>query len=329
MLGRGLESLIPNSNNNRQTPNIPPHRTGNSVPPFSPYAQPIKRSAPIPPTPPIQHIHEKKEQSHEVGSNIFQIEVEKIKPNPYQPRKEFKEDELQELAQSIREFGVLQPLIVAKVTKEKETGTEVEYQLIAGERRLKASKLAGLPRVPAIVRNVDAGKAQLEIALIENIQRSNLNPIESARAYARLQEEFGITQREIAIRVGKSRESVANTMRLLNLPSEIQDALLTGRLSESQGRTLLGIANPNEQRRIFLSLLDKKTTIREMHDRMGKNKTGPQMKNPEHAFWEKRLEEKLSAPTTIRPQGKGGEIVIKFYSHEELEGILGRIVQEE
>jgi len=327
MLGRGLESLIPNNNNNNgQVPGVPPYRTGNSVPPFSPHTQPLKRVVPPPPMP---RIHDKKEQAHEQSTNIFQIEVEKIKPNPYQPRKEFNDAELEELAQSIREFGVLSPLIVAKVIREKESGTEVEYQLIAGERRLRASKLAGLPRVPAIVKNVDAGKAQLEIALIENIQRSNLNPIESARAYARLQEEFGITQREIAIRVGKSRESVANTMRLLNLPSEMQDAVLTGRLSESQGRTLLGIANSGEQRRIFLSLLDKKTTIREMHDRMGKNKTGPQIKNPEHSFWEKRLEEKLSAPTTIRPQGKGGEIVIKFYSREELEGILGRIIEEE
>lgn len=329
MLGRGLESLIPNNKPGGQ-PMVPSHKTNGPIPQFPPHTQqPLHRV--IPPSP-IHHppvVRERKEPAHNQVTNIFQIEVEKIQPNPYQPRRDFNEDELKELAQSIREFGVLQPIIVAKVIKEKESGTEVEYQLIAGERRLKASKLAGIPRIPAIIKNIDAGKAKLEIALIENIQRSNLNPIESARAYAQLQEEFGITQREIAIRVGKSRESVANTMRLLNLPSEIQDALLTGRLTESQGRTLLGIANPGEQRRIFLSLLDKKTTIREMNERIGRKKIGAYTKNPEYAFWERKIEEKFSAPTNIRAQGKGGEIVIKFYSREELEGLLGRIIQED
>ncbi|MFA5870865.1 MAG: ParB/RepB/Spo0J family partition protein [Candidatus Paceibacterota bacterium] len=327
MLGRGLESLIPNNGSGGQ-PIVPPLHANNSVSPS------VKRSSHneyIPPSPKVNPAlyREKKEHStNDLSSSIFQIEVEKIQPNSYQPRREFNTEELNELAQSIREFGVLQPLIVAKVIKEKDSGAEVEYQLIAGERRLRAAKLVGLPRVPAIVKQIDAGKVRLEIALIENIQRSNLNPMESARAYARLQEEFGATQREIAIRVGKSREAVANTMRLLNLPSEIQDALQTGRLTESHGRTLLGIANPIEQQRAFLALLEKKTTIREMNEKIGKKKI-LQPKNPEHSFWEKRLEEKFSAPTTIRAQGKGGEIAIKFYSREELEGILERLTDGE
>ncbi|TSC52462.1 MAG: chromosome partitioning protein, ParB family [Parcubacteria group bacterium LiPW_41] len=323
MLGRGLESLIPNNKSGNHQPGVPPLHSNNSVPPF---VQRTHHAGYVPPLPKVNYPphKEKKERSDDLSSSVFQIEVEKIQPNPYQPRKEFNTDELNDLAQSIREFGVLQPLIVAKVIKEKDSGAEVEYQLIAGERRLRAAKLVGLPRVPAIVKQIDAGKMKLEIALIENIQRSNLNPIESARAYAQLQQEFGVTQKEIAIRVGKSREVVANTMRLLNLPSEIQDALQTGRLTESHGRTLLGISNPAEQRRTFLALLEKKTTIREMNEKMGKKQIA-QPKNPEHSFWEKRLEEKISAPTTIRSQGKGGEIAIKFYSREELEGILERL----
>lgn len=325
MLGRGLESLIPNNNSGNNQPRVPPFHTNNSIPPFANKSQQHFNSY-IPPSPKVNYVpqKEKKEHFNDLSSSIFQIEVEKIQPNPYQPRGEFNTDELNELAQSIREFGVLQPLIVAKVIKEKDSGAEVIYQLIAGERRLRAAKLVGLPRVPAIVKQIDAGKMKLEIALIENIQRSNLNPMESARAYARLQEEFGVKQREIAIRVGKSREAVANTMRLLNLPSEIQDALQTGRLTESHGRMLLGIANSTEQHRTFLALLEKKTTIREMSGRVARKQI-VQSKNPEHSFWEKRLEEKFSAPTTIRAQGKGGEIAIKFYSREELEGILERL----
>jgi len=281
MLGRGLESLIPNNKSGNHQPGVPPLHSNNSIPPF---VQRTPHAGYVPPLPKVNYPphKEKKERSDDLSSSVFQIEVEKIQPNPYQPRKEFNTDELNDLAQSIREFGVLQPLIVAKVIKEKDSGAEVEYQLIAGERRLRAAKLVGLPRVPAIVKQIDAGKMKLEIALIENIQRSNLNPIESARAYAQLQQEFGVTQKEIAIRVGKSREVVANTMRLLNLPSEIQDALQTGRLTESHGRTLLGISNPAEQRRTFLALLEKKTTIREMNEKMGKKQIA-QPKNPDCA----------------------------------------------
>jgi ParB/RepB/Spo0J family partition protein len=159
--------------------------------------------------------HDHSEKPYEA---VFHIEVEKIKPNPQQPRRDFNQDAIKELAASIREFGILQPLVVTKVVKEVPTGTDVEYYLIAGERRLRAAKYLGLERVPAVIKNVDLEKERLELAIIENLQRENLNPVEMGRAFARLQDEFRLTQREIAARLGKSREAVANTMRLLDLP---------------------------------------------------------------------------------------------------------------
>ncbi len=264
----------------------------------------------------------------EKSESIFQIEVEKIKPNPYQPRTTFNQEALHELAQSIREFGVLQPLVVSKIVKETPQGAEVEYQLVAGERRLMASKLIGLPTVPAIVRKVDTARIKLELALIENVQRSNLNPIESARAYSRLQDEFNLTQREIALRVGKSREVVANTLRLLQLPSHIQEALAEGRIGESHARVLLGASNPETQNQLFRNMLEKKTTVRELKQKMPVS-SEPFTPRPEEQYWEKRLEEKLGAPAKIIRQGAGGKIMVQFYSEEEYRNILNNIVGEE
>lgn len=333
MLGRGLESLIPNNNQGGNkdggaipTPSVPQH--SDAWPHVTPSHQ---KPPPLPPlhNPAIparpQQIHEdvraheipREKVSHE---SVFLIEVDKIKANPYQPRHEFEAEALQELAQSIREFGIIQPLTVSKVMKEAETGADVEYQLIAGERRLRAAKMAGLERVPAIIRKVDGSKAKLEIALIENIQRSNLNALESAKAYARLQDEFGLTQREIAVRVGKSRESVANTMRLLSLPTQIQDAIAQSKLSESQGRALLAMQDPNEQIKMFEELLHRRTSVREM-----KEKAVPHT-DPQQKFWEQKLEEKFGAPVKIKKLGVGGMIGIQYYSNEELQGILERLI---
>lgn len=259
------------------------------------------------------------------GDSIFQIEVENIKPNPYQPRHEFNDEGLEELAQSIREFGIIQPLIVSKIFKETETGTDVEYQLIAGERRLRAAKLAGLERVPAIVRKVDANRDKLEMALIENLQRHNLNPIEAAKAYSRLQDEFGLTQKEIAVRVGKSREVIANTMRLLNLPSYIQEALMQNKLNESQARTLIGIQSMEEQRRVFENILSKGLSVRAVKSEV--QKTEPV--DPELAYWQKRLEEGLGMPVKISKHGGKGKVAIEFYSDEEWHGVLEKLLGPE
>ncbi len=334
MLGRGLESLIPNNTGNREQNGTPqngaprepiqpiPHYTAPQsvpVPPPSPHDEVWPHHEPVRPI----HTEPVRPSPHEVRESVFLIEVEKIKPNPYQPRHEFDEEALQELAQSIREFGIIQPISVSKVMKEAETGADVEYQLIAGERRLRAAKIAGLERVPAIVKQMDTGRIKLEVALIENIQRSNLNPLESAKAYARLQDEFGLTQREIAARVGKSREAVANTLRLLSLPSQIQDAIAQSKLSESQGRALLAMQDPNEQIRMFEELMRKKTSVREMKEK------SVEREDPRQKYWENQLEEKIGAPVKIRKQGAGGTIGIHYYSNEELQGILERLVGNE
>jgi ParB family transcriptional regulator, chromosome partitioning protein len=271
---------------------------------------------------------------------IFQIEVEKIKPNPDQPRRVFDEAALKELASSIREFGLMQPVVVTKVDKEGPSGIEVEYILISGERRLLASKMLGLPRIPAIVRTLDFDRERLELAIIENIQRENLNPIEVARSFARLQDEFRLTQREIAVRLGKSREVVANGVRLLDLPLAVQEAIEQGKIGESHGRLLLTIDDPAIQERLFHELTTQHLTTRELRikvdeerDRLAPRATratasAPEMA-PEFKMAQQKLSSDLGAPVAIQKNGDAGKITITFYSEEELRGILQRLEKGE
>lgn len=268
------------------------------------------------------------------GEAVFQIEVDKIVPNPHQPRREFDEDALRELASSIREFGVLQPLVVSKVEEEGESGTTVKYELIAGERRLLASRMAGLRTVPAIIRRVSLPREKLELAVIENIQRENLNPIEEARAYARLQDEFSLTQREIASRLGKSREVVANALRLLNLPTEVQDALAAGRLNESQARLLLAIEDIGGQKQMLDEILGSNLSVRQIRKRIsdiGRGAASRPMfvEDPELLSAKERLEEILGTRVDLKKEGASGKITINFYSDEEFESILNRILKRE
>ncbi len=269
---------------------------------------------------------------------VFHIETEKIKSNPHQPRKHFDEEALKELADSIREFGIIQPLIVSKIEKETDSGTEVEYQLIAGERRLMAAKLLGLERVPVVVRRFSQKAEGLEVAIVENLQRADLNSVEVARAYAKLQDEFGLTQREIAARLGKSRETIANTLRLLNLPSEIQDALGHGKINESQARMLLVIDDHIAQKKLFEELLNKDLTVRELRSRIrrvkpdleGQQKEGGDgFQDEETHQLEEKLEQTLGTRVKIDKKntsaGGGGKIVISFYSPEELYGIIKKL----
>jgi len=326
---KNLKPTIPESNarqteqkedllkNNKEEDNIPLQELNlnpNTQPPFkNTNFQPHQKTKPI------------------TKEAIFHIEVDKIKPNPHQPRRDFNEESLKELAASIREFGILQPLVVSKIEKEKEFGTEVEYQLIAGERRLMAAKMLGLERVPAIIRTVSQKSEQLAIAIIENLQRANLNPIETARAYAKLQDEFGLTQREIATQIGKSRETVANTLRLLNLPSEIQDALAKNQINESQARLLLTIDDPYQQQNLFKQLLTNNLSVRELRNRLRGHKQ-PSANNqqqiiidPEIHHLQEKLTELLGAKVKIEPSEKGGKIIITFYSPEEIQGIIDKL----
>jgi ParB family chromosome partitioning protein len=272
---------------------------------------------------------------------IFHIEVEKIRPNPNQPRRGFNEDAIREMANSIREFGILQPIVVSKVGKETPTGIDVEYQLIAGERRLRAAKLLGLRVIPAIIRNVDLEREKLELAVIENLQRENLNPVEMARAFQRLQEEFRMTQREIAAKLGKSRETVANTVRLLDLPEYIQDALQKGNLSESHARLLLAVENPAAQRQLFDDIVEHGLTTRDVQERVkrfgggtghrGRPSLAEMEANlpPEMRILQDELSSSLGAPVQIQKGAGSGKITISFYSQEELENILRKLGKEE
>ena len=277
-------------------------------------------------------------QNIKTGDRIFHIELEKIDPNPHQPRRHFDEEGLRELANSIREFGILQPLIVSKIEEEIDSGQSVRYELIAGERRLKAAKILGLPTVPVIVRNAALDVEKLEMAVIENIQRTDLNAIESARAMARLQDEFGMTQREIASKLGKSRESVSNTVRLLSLPSEIQNAVAEGKINESQGRVLLSLEDPKLQSSIFAEILKDNLSVRQLESRIRKVKntsinTGNGEKENSFADVETRalqeqLEEFLGTKVEVMRDGKSGKIVINFYSQEELNAVLKKFFKQ-
>jgi ParB family chromosome partitioning protein len=265
---------------------------------------------------------------------VFHIETNKIRPNPHQPRKDFSEESIDELAASIRQFGIIQPLIVTKIEKEVPTGTEVEYELIAGERRWLAAKRLGLETVPAIIRNIDTQKERLELAIIENIQRQNLNPIETARAFARLQDEFRLTQREIAARLGKSRETIANALRLLDLPAQIQDAIASGKISETHGRMLLAINDPKIQQKLFEDLLNYNLSTRELKRKINYLISPPKEKlfsyehknqiNPEIKMLEEKLKLTFGTPVKIYQEGKNGKIIIEFYSDEEFKNIISK-----
>jgi len=276
-----------------------------------------------------------------VQSPVFLIETNRISPNPQQPRRDFDEQELMELASSIREFGIIQPIVVTKIEKDTETGTQVEYQLIAGERRWRAAKIAGLERIPAIIRSINLERDRLELAIIENVQRANLNPIEAARAYAKLQDQFSLTQREIAVRIGKSRETIANVLRLLNLPTQLQEAVAKNTISESQARLLLSISDPIQQQTLFEDILKSSLSVRELKSRIQKIKTADQQEmssssseitpSPELSSIQKTLEELLGTKVKIEngnPPAGGGKITISFYSPEELQGIIQKLSKQ-
>lgn len=265
------------------------------------------------------------------GDSIFWIEVEKIKPNPYQPRKEFDEARLRELADSIRQYGILQPLTVTRREYEKEDGLAVEYELIAGERRLRAAKLAGIGQVPVTIRMTQPGeddRVKLELAIIENLQREDLNPMDRARAFAQLADEFGFTHAEVGKRVGRSREYVSNTIRLLALPQEVIEALAAGKISEGHTRPILMLADrPEEQIVLFKEILYKKLTVREAegiarrvaYERVRKRELAL---DPELAQMEEKFTEKLGTRVRIERKDIGGKIIIDFFSSDDLKVIL-------
>lgn len=250
-----------------------------------------------------------------------EIPVDAIRPNANQPRTHFDDEALQELAASIREVGILQPIIVRP-------RTEGTYEVIAGERRWRAAQIAGLEKVPVIVRS--AGRQDsLEWALIENIQREDIAPLECARAYRRLVDEFGLTQEEVADKVGKSRVTVTNTLRLLKLPARIQDGLAAGAISEAHARAILGAGSEPAQLALYDRIVKQGLSAKEAESGARTTMARPrhkkaELRDPDMIRLEEALSERLGTSVRIKPSGRGGEIVVPFYSDEDLE----RIVEE-
>ena len=254
------------------------------------------------------------------GEGVREIQVDLILPDSKQPRYEFAEDKINELAASIKEHGVLQPLIVSELGGG-------EYQLIAGERRLHASKKAGLEKVPVIVRSVSE-QQRLEVSLVENLQRTDLNPLEKAKAFKRLMDEFNLTQEQVAKQVGKSREAVANTLRVLYLPEEIQQALMKNEISEGHAKAILGLSGDDAKLKMLKSIKNESLSVRDLEKKVRAKKGKKRIrvrKSPEFKELEERLRGKLGTKVEIKKGRKGGEVIIEFYSEGELSNIIDQI----
>ena len=287
-LGKGLDSLIPNA-------------VGEAK---------INREA-------------KEKAGEEKGGQETIVKISMVEPNRKQPRKNFDEDALQELSDSIKQFGLIQPILVQD--------RKDHYEIIAGERRWRAAKLAGLKEIPVIIRNYSEREI-MEISLIENIQREDLNPIEEAQAYKRLLEEFHLKQDEVAERVSKSRAAVTNSMRLLKLCDEVQQMLIDDMISTGHARALLAIENPEEQYNVAQKIFDEKLSVRDV-EKLVKNlhkierpsKKAPDDKAMEAIYLdiEEKLKARLSTKVTVTSKGQGaGKIEIEFYNHEDLDRLI-------
>jgi len=264
-------------------------------------------------------------ESTEQGiAHSVELLIDDIVPNRFQPRKYFDDDKLEELVESIRENGILQPVVVQKA--------EVGYELVVGERRWRASRKAGLNKIPAVIREVTPAQA-LELAIIENIHRQDLNPIEEAEAYARLADEFALTQEMIAKKVGKSRTAVANTLRLLKLPRNIKEDLVSGKLSMGHARALLGLENPGQMQALCKEIFKHDLTVRQTEKRVNglkqplPTKLVPPKKNIFIRDLEKELERKLGTKVEINPKKAGGKLIVTYYSDDDLERIQNLIGQ--
>lgn len=266
------------------------------------------------------------ESSAEIRSNGYEnLLISNISRNPRQPRSQIAQEELTELAASIRESGIIQPLIV---TPSAEPG---KYTLIAGERRLLAASLAGLDSVPVIIREASE-QQRLELALIENVQRTDLTPLEAAEAYRQLADDFNLSHEQIAKRLGKSRVSVTNTLRLLKLPEDVRNALTKGEISEGHARVLLGLPSPQAQSAAVRSIVKHDLNVRKTEDLVHKllgqrpvQETRPAQK-PDVSFLEERLRQRLGTRVSLHPRKKGGTLVIHYYSDEELDALILRIL---
>ena len=268
---------------------------------------------------------------------IFWIDIEKIKPNPYQPRRDFDQNALQDLSESIRMYGLLQPITVTRIETIKEDGgLAVHYELISGERRTRAAKLGGLTQIPAIIRaKEEDARTKLELAIIENIQREDLNVIDRAKAFQQLVKEFGFKHAEVAQKMNKSREYVTNSMRLLSLPEHMLQALGEKRIMEGHTRPLLMLVDrPEDQEILFQDILNRKLNVRESEmiaRRIAKDRARKKEKelNPEIIEFEHKFNEVLGTKVHIESKEKGGQITIDYYDLVDLKKILDKLQNEQ
>ncbi|MEK7176179.1 MAG: ParB/RepB/Spo0J family partition protein, partial [Patescibacteria group bacterium] len=271
--------------------------------------------------------------SHFYNDAIFWIEVDKIRPNPFQPRRDFDEAQLKSLSDSIRQYGVLQALVVIrKEVPREDGGIGVEYELVAGERRLRAARMAGLVQVPVLIRTgEETDLMKLELAIIENIQREDLSPVDRARAFDRLVKEFNFKHHEIGKKVGKSREYVSNTLRILSLPEYIVRALSENKISEGHTRPLMMLIDrPQEQETLFREIIFKKLNVREAESiaRHIAVERARKLIDQELIDIEDQFKEKLGTRVRIEKKDEGGTVKIDFFNKDDLRALLERIDKE-
>lgn len=259
----------------------------------------------------------------EEKKDSIELQIKDIHPNQYQPRKEFNQEKLQELAESIEEHGVIQPIVVSPLNE--------GYQIIVGERRWRAATICGLGTIPAVIKDFTQQEI-MEIALIENLQREDLNSIEEANAYRQLMDEFSLTQDEVAQRLGKSRSFIANTLRLLSLPKDIQNLIKENKLSAGHGRALLSVKNRSVRENLVKKILEEKLSVRELENMVKDSKDNDRkssqkqkkaaVKSPILIELEESLQKSLGTKVNINNKNKRGKIEIEYYSNEDLERIL-------
>jgi ParB family chromosome partitioning protein len=319
-LGRGLASLIPQKKQSASEAGNNTDKISKPKDDFNYFgASSAPESAPSPfVSQSAKPVSIKPDDNIQTG--VMEVDVSLIIPNPQQPRIRFDEVKMKELAASIKEHGIIQPLIVSKNNN--------SYEIIAGERRFEASKIAGLKKIPVIVREVTA-QQKLELAIIENIQRHDLNPVEEAKAYKKLMEEFDLDQEEIAAKVGKSRSAVANKLRLLNLPFNIQIGLISEKITEGHAKAILAISNPEKQRALFELILKNNLTVRQTENKTKEVTVKTHKRNisvdPQIKQIEDELSGTLGTKVKLTKSGGGGKITIEYYSQEELDNILSKI----
>ncbi len=266
---------------------------------------------------------------------VYEAPIDSIAPNPEQPRAAFDDDALEELTASVREHGVIQPLLVTQLPDEPDSPGAPRYQLIAGERRLRAAQAAGLDRVPVTVRE-SVPREQLVLALIENVQREDLNPLEESRAYRRLVDDYGLTQQQVAERVGRSRAAVTNRLRLLELSPQAQQALVEGSISEGHARALLALRDPGDQLAALTRVQDAGLSVRDterLAQLMAEDGPGPRRPStpdPNVEAVVEALRRELGTKVTMRRGARGrGTLTIHFGGNEELNGVLDRLLPED